>query len=393
LRPIAPKLLFIATKATLFYDKPMKIQRGITANKHRDAWVEVNIGNLEHNIMEIKEMLGNVKIMAIVKADAYGHGAVMCSHTLLACGVEELGVASIDEGIELRNNKITAPVLVLGAAPIWAFESALKNDLAISIFSEQHLEAAKLLYDKNGGCIKAHIKVDTGMNRIGINTDNAKEFIEKAQKAPYLKLEGIFTHFADCEDKKILDMQADKFSRLIESVDTKGLTIHCSNSGTSFLNKELRCDMLRLGIVLYGLTPFCMPHKELPDLKQVIGLKGRITNIHPVKKDEGVSYGHDFHSAQDTRIATIPIGYADGVARSLSGLIEGRLNNKAVKQVGKITMDQMMFDINDEKAEVGDIITLLGDGLSINDWAETLGTINYELTCRLKVRLPRIYTR
>lgn len=378
----------------------MGINRGTAGNKHRDAWVEINIQNLEHNICEIKKAVNDARIMAVVKADAYGHGVFMCAQTLLACGVEALGVASIDEGIELRENKIKAPILVLGAVPIWAFESALKNNITLSIFNEQHLEAAKQLYEKYGneqGRTRAHIKVDTGMNRIGIPIGKAKEFIERAKAAPYLKLEGIFTHFADCEDENILSSQIEKFKKLIESIDTKGLAIHCSNSGASLINSGLHFDMLRIGIILYGLTPFCTHNENLPDLKQVMGLKGRITNIHKIKKDEGVSYGHKYIAKKDVYIATIPIGYADGVARSLSGKIVGHLNGKEVRQIGAITMDQMMFEVEGEgengSTKTGDIITLLGDGLSIDSWARELQTINYELTCRLKVRLPRIYVR
>ncbi|GBF22804.1 alanine racemase [Candidatus Gastranaerophilus sp. (ex Termes propinquus)] len=371
----------------------MGIRRNSFANKHRDAWVEINIGNLEHNICEIQKFIKseNMKIMAVVKADAYGHGAVMCAQTLLASGVEALGVASIDEGLELRENKITAPILVLGAVPIWAFAAAQEHDIILSVFNEQHLEAAKQLFEKTKSQVRVHIKVDTGMNRIGIRTSEAQEFIQKVKAAPYLKLEGIFTHFADCENEEILNKQTRSFNELLKNVDREGLTIHCSSSGAALLGIE--SDMLRLGIVLWGLTPFCKEHEKMPNLKQVIALKGRITNICHIKKGEGVSYGHSYIAQKDTTVATIPIGYADGVSRNLSGKITGTLNGKTVEQIGRITMDQMMFEINDDKAQVGDIITLLDENLSINNWAKELGTINYELTCRLKVRLPRIYTR
>ncbi len=371
--------------------------RGRFSNKHRDAWVEINLGNLEHNVLELKKIIPeNVQIMAVVKADAYGHGALTCAPTLLACGITSFGVASIDEALELRQNKITTPILVLGAVPIWSFESALQNDISISIFSDEHLEVAKNLYEKTNKKIKAHIKIDTGMNRIGIVKQKAVDFIKKVQGAKYLDLEGIFTHFADVENKTLFKEQNRIFENIIKQIDTKNLIIHSANSPAA-LEKSKFYNMARLGIVLYGLTPYSN-NTPIPDLKQVIGLKGRITNIHAIEKNEGVSYGHKFVAKSPVKVATIPVGYADGVARALSGQIFGTVNGTMVRQIGQITMDQMMFDVtNVPDIKISDIITLLGeddkDFFSINEWAKILNTINYELTCRLKVRLPRIYTR
>lgn len=382
--------------------------RGTFVNKHRDAWIEVNLGYLEHNILQIKKAIFNgkdndkVKLLAVIKADAYGHGSIMCAPTLLACGIDFFGVASIDEALELRQNKISAPILVLGSVPIWSYETAIKNDITVSIFSDEHLEAAKLISERLGGKkLKAHIKIDTGMNRIGINPKNAIEFFNKTKRADYIDLKGIFTHFADVESDEITKKQIDNFKYVINSIDATGLIVHCSNSAASLFYDDLKFDMLRLGIILYGLSPLSYDNSskfKLPDLKQVIGLKGRITNIHTIEKGEGVSYGHIFIADKKTRIATIPIGYADGVSRLLSGKIKASLNGKIIKQIGRITMDQMMFDIGDIEAQNGDIITLLGDDeagnfFPIDSWANLLNTINYELTCRLKVRLPRIYVR
>ena len=382
--------------------------RGTFVNKHRDAWVEVNLGHLEHNILQIKKAIfgddknNDVKLLAVIKADAYGHGSIMCAPTLLACGIDVFGVASIDEALELRQNKFTAPILVLGSVPIWSYETAIKNDITVSIFSDEHLEAARLISERLGGKkLKAHIKIDTGMNRIGINPKSAIEFFNKAKSAPYLDLRGIFTHFADVESDEITKKQIENFKYVINSIDTTGLTVHCSNSAASLFYGDLKYNMLRLGIILYGLTPLGYKNPKnsmLPDLKQVIGLKGRITNIHTIEKEDGVSYGHIFVADKKTRVATIPIGYADGVSRSLSGKIKASLNGKIINQIGRITMDQMMFDIGDIEAQNGDVITLLGDDeagnfFSIDCWAQELDTINYELTCRLKVRLPRIYVR
>lgn len=382
--------------------------RTTSANKLRDAWVEINLGHLEYNMKAIKEGIKKQlkkddpmpKLLATIKADGYGHGSVMCAPTLAAMGIEAFGVASIDEGIELRKNKIDQPVLVLGAVPIWGLESAIQNNISVSIFNNEHLEAAKLLYERTGKKLKAHVKVDTGMNRIGISYKEAPEFIKYVKDAPYIDLKGVFAHFADVENKKITKKQIDNFKYVINNIDTKNLVIHCQNSGGAFLDPEIKCNMIRLGIILYGLSPLSAGKKpvlDIPKLKPVMGLKGRITNIHNIDKGEGVSYGHTFIADKPTRIATVPIGYADGVSRNLSNRIFASLNGNMIHQVGRITMDQMMFDIKDIDAKAGDVITLLGedgsDFYSIDEWAKLLNTINYELTCRLKVRLPRIYVR
>lgn len=384
------------------------INRTLPANKLRDAWVETNLGSLEYNINSIKEKIKETlpentdmpKLMAVIKADAYGHGSLMCAPILTACGVEAFGVASVDEGLELRQNKIEAPILVLGTVPIWAFESAVKNNITVSIFNKEHLEAAKILFDRTKMKLNVHIKVDTGMNRIGIPYKEAVSFIEETKNADYINLKGVFTHFADVENPKILNMQIENFKNVINSIDRTGLTIHSQNSLGAFINPGVKCDMIRLGIILYGLTPLTYGKDcgiNLPKLKPVMGLKGRITNIHTIQKGDGVSYGHTYIADKPIRVATIPIGYADGVSRNLSNRIFASINGKMIKQIGRITMDQMMFDIDDIDAKVGDIITLLGkdenDYYSIDEWAKILNTINYELTCRLKVRLPRIYIR
>ena len=381
----------------------MKNVRTSFTNKHRDSWVEINLGYLEENIINIKEQIKNVdkkNLMAVIKADGYGHGSLMCAPTLSACGINSFGVASIDEGKELRENKINCPVLVLGAVPVWAFEAALNYDIEVSIFNEEHIDAIKMLYERTNKKLKVQIKVDTGMNRIGINYKEAPDFINKIKNSGFADLKGIFTHFADAENPDILKMQKERFDYVLDNIDSANLKVHCQNSLGAFLIDDDRYNLIRLGIIIYGLTPLTSgikPVVKLPGLKQLISVKGRITNIHTIKKGEGVSYGYKFIANKDTKIATIPIGYADGVSRNLSNKIQGSIEGHLVNQIGRITMDQMMFDITGLDVETGDIITILGsDGnnfLSVDRWAEILDTINYELTCRLKVRLPRVYVR
>lgn len=373
----------------------MKNIRQSNVNTHKDAWVEINLESLAQNIIEIKKGIpAGKKMLGIVKADAYGHGSQMIAQTMLASGVDMFGVSSVDEGLDLRNVKIKAPILVVGAIPVWAVETAARNDIAFSIFNDEHLEACKDVYERTGIKPRVHVKLDTGMNRIGVRSEEGVKYIEKVRKADFLRFEGVFTHLAAAEEPKEAQKQIERWNSVVENIDKKGLLIHIQNTAATFAY-DIKSNMVRVGISLYGLYPDLPPkYNYKPKLKQIIGLKGRITNIHDVKSGEGVSYAHTFVADKQTRVATIPIGYADGVSRGLSNKIYGMINGKKIKQIGNITMDQMMFDLGDIDAQVGDVITLLDDiYLPLDSWAEILHTINYELTCRLKVRLPRVYVR
>lgn len=373
----------------------MKNVRQSNINIHKDAWVEINLEYLAQNIQAIKKTIpANKKMMAIVKADAYGHGAQMLAQTMLVSGVDWFGVSSIDEGLDLREVKIKAPVLVVGAVPVWAIETAVLNDISISIFNDDHIKACKEVFERTNIRPKVHIKIDTGMNRIGVRSENAVDFIKEVQNKDYINLEGIFTHLASAEDLDLTKEQVNIWNEILAQTDTQNLLLHIQNTAGTFAY-NIDSNMVRVGISLYGLYPdLPSNHINKPNLKQVLSLKGRITNIHELRAGESVSYGHTFTAYESTKIATIPIGYADGVSRQLSNKIEGIVNNEKIRQVGNITMDQMMFDLGDTNAKIGDVVTLLNeDDLSLDSWAKILKTINYELTCRLKVRLPRIYTR
>lgn len=378
----------------------MKNTRQTQVNIHRDAWVEINLDSLGHNVQEFKKNIAkDTKLLGIVKADAYGHGCVMVAPTMLASGIDMLGVASIDEGLDLRAEKIDCEILVVGAVPVWSFDIAAKNNISMSIFEDEHIDACYKVYERFGIKPKVHIKLDTGMNRIGLSPQKSIDFINKVQNSDFIDLKGIFTHLANAEK---LDRTMNQFSRwnqVIENVNTEGLLLHILNTAGSMIydSKSLHSNMVRIGISVYGLYPD-LPSalRFYPKLKPVMSLKGRITNIHTMPAHDGVSYGYTYIADSDTKVATVPIGYADGVPRILSNKIYGKLNGVKIKQIGNITMDQMMFDITGVDAKLGDIITLLDDtdkDLSLDNWANIAGTINYELPCRLKVRLPRVYTR
>ena len=374
----------------------MKNIRQSNISIHRDSWVEINLENLAYNIKEIRKSVPEgKKLLAVVKADAYGHGAVMLAPTILASGCDMLGVASIDEGIDLRNAKISCEILVLGAVPVWAVESAVNAGISIAIFSKEHLAACKQAFERTGVKPKVHVKIDTGMNRIGVQPADAVDFIREVQAADYLQIQGIFTHLYEAESVEETVKQVNIWNSIISQIDTTGLLLHIQNTAGTLCYDVPTSNMLRIGIGLYGLAPD-YPDKEFkkPDLKPLMSLKGRIVHIHETGAPAGVSYCHTFKTEKPIKVATIPVGYADGVSRLLSNRITAELNGKKIRQIGNITMDQMMFDITGVDASVGDVVTLIGDGaMTIDEWAKILGTINYELTCRLKVRLPRVYTR
>ncbi len=363
----------------------------------RDAWVEINISSIEHNFLTLKNYCKEgTDLFAIIKADAYGHGATMIAPQLTALGVKGFGVASVDEGIELRQTGCDIPILVLGSVPSWAFISAVQNDIELSVFTEEHIKSAVQAYEHCGKPVKVHAKIDTGMNRIGLFYKDAPEFINKLINLKEVELCGIFSHLACAEDREITKMQAERFNFVKNQFpNIKG---HLLNTSGIISYPDLQYNAMRAGIGIYGLIPDLPDDIDEPELKPAMSLKGRIAHLKMVEPDEGISYSYTYKTNQPAKIATVPIGYADGVARGLSNKIYGLINGKKVPQVGNITMDQMMFDVtNAGNVNIGDVITLIGqdenESISIDEWAKILNTIHYELTCRLKVRLPRVYTR
>src|SRR5574344_1682336 len=232
----------------------MKMARQSYVNIHRDAWVEINLENLAHNIKLIKSFVKpETKLLAIAKADAYGHGSVMTVPTMLASGVDMLGVASIDEGLDLRNANITCDILVIGAVPVWAFECAAENDISISIFSDEHIEACKQAFERTDKKVKAHIKLDTGMNRIGVCKNEAVDFIKKVQNCGFIDLKGIFSHLANGEIEEKTEKQFEIFDNIISQINKTDLTIPILNTVGIYSYPEHQFDMVRAGIGIYGL--------------------------------------------------------------------------------------------------------------------------------------------
>ncbi len=374
----------------------MKISRISNINAHRDSWVEVNIDNVSNNIKALKSCVpADMKFLAVVKADAYGHGAAMLAPTLLACGVDMFGVASIDEALNLRENGIDAEILVLGAVPFWALSTAVEHNITVTSFTQEHIEFCKKTYERTGIPVKTHIKLDTGMNRIGVSPKDAVDFIKQVQNSEYMDLRGIFSHLANAEfyDKTLKQLEI--WENIISQVNTDGLLLHILNTAGIISSNIYKCtsNMVRGGIGLYGLYPDLISQAQKIELHQAMAVKSRIIHIHEIEAGEGVSYGHTFVADKPTKIATVPLGYADGIPRSISNKFYGKLNGQKIKQVGNVAMDQMMFDITGIDAKTGDTITLLDESLPVDNWASAMNTIHYEILCHLKARLARVYTR
>lgn len=389
----------------------MKSRRNLPVQPRRDAWVEVNLDAIERNVRAIRKVIpAHVELMAIVKADAYGHGAAMVLPTMEASGISRVGVASMDEAIHLRQSGIKMPVLVIGVVPDWAVQYATDYDIQLTIFAPHHLESLRKAYAQDKIPFKVHIKVDTGMHRIGIGWEQALDFIRQCQSLDYVQVEGLFSHMADSHDPVLSQQQLARWAEVCSQVEPLPRYVHISNSGHALCPGAFAADaepgvpnnLARLGIALFGYGNH--PQQENITLHPAMSLKARIMHIQDVPPDTGISYGHAFKTRPGciSRIATVPLGYADGVPRILSGQIWGILAGQRVPQVGKITMDQMMFDVTDvPDALLGDAITLLGmederrpeQAIWLDDWAKKANTIEYELMCALRVRLPKTYTR
>lgn len=370
---------------------------------HQRAWVEINLSALASNIREIKGCLNpETQLMAIVKADAYGHGATTVAYTVLQHGASWLGVATIPEGIELRKAGIKAPILILGAtySPDQIKAIAHWNLQPTLCSTEQVLVFAQTLAQINI-TVPVHIKIDTGMSRLGISWENAPQFVQLVARSPYLQISSIYSHFAtaDSEDQTIMNLQHQRFKKAIDQIKSLGVKIpflHLANSAATLTDKNLHYDLVRVGLSMYGYHP--SPHLKTdnsPVLKPVLEVKARITQIKEISQGTGVSYGYNFIAPKNMRIAIVGIGYADGIPRNLSGKMQVILHNQLVRQLGSITMDQIMIDVTDiPDVKTGDIVTILGkEGnieISADTWAEILGTISWEILCGFKHRLPRI---
>jgi len=365
------------------------------------AWVEIDLAALTHNVKQLKNLLSpHTELMAVVKADAYGHGAVAVSQTVLQAGASWLGVATIPEGIELREAGIEAPILLLGATNTAAQVKAIAQwHLQPTICTaKQALIFSEVLVSLNQS-LSVHAKLDTGMSRLGTPWQDATEFVQLVNGLPNLKLVSIYSHLAtaDSPDTAAMREQQQRFKWAIEQIQTAGINprrLHLANSAAALTDPDLHYDLVRVGLATYGLYP--APHLQaIANLQPAMQVKARVTQVKTIAAGTGVSYGYQFIAGRQTQIAVVGIGYADGIPRNLSNKMQVLVRGKFVPQVGAVTMDQLMLDVTDiPDLEVGEVVTLLGkDGenqITADDWAETLGTISWEILCGFKHRLPRV---
>ena len=365
---------------------------------HRPTWAEVNLNNLEHNFKQVKSRLqSQIKVLVTVKADAYGHGLIPVSSKLTANGVDYLGVASIDEGIKLRKAHIKTPILVLGLI----FEKdipALFTFKLIPTVCDYGLAVAlsrKAVALNKPICL--HIKVDTGMGRIGVAHQDAFELVSKIHKLKSVVVEGIFTHFPFADSsRKFTVSQIKLFDKLVNNLRKSGIIIplvHAAN-GIGLLDyQDSHFTMVRPGLVIYGLYP----KKGLGiNLKPVLSLKTRVVFIKQVPAGYGISYGHAYKTKRLAYIATLPIGYGDGYPRNLSNLAPLLINGRRFRVSGRICMDQIMVDTGVFLPSIADEVVLIGkqgkQKITTEELADLAGTIPYEIVCGLGSRIPRIYT-
>ena len=374
----------------------------------RWAWVEVDLGAIRHNTLEAKRHLrGGCRLMAVVKADAYGHGAVQCARASLSMGAEYLGVATVDEGIELRKAGIDAPILVLAEPPITSVPLLLEHRIQPAAYTAEFILAYAETADQHNMRAPYHLALNSGMNRIGVRTDEVIEFLRQISFHRALDLKGTFTHFAtaDCAETLDFERQLSRFTGAIEAMRLAGVDpgiVHAANSAAIYRYPEAHFNMARLGIALYGCQP-CRETIGIAQLKPAMAVYARITNVSAVPMSEGVSYGLHYRSPGSVKICTIPLGYADGLRRGLSGGFSVILDGQYCPQVGNICMDQCMFEVNMRSSvarkrldpQIGDLVTIVGESgnavCTITEMAHSLGTIEHEVTIGFSSRLPRIY--
>lgn len=373
----------------------------------RWAWVEIDQGALRRNTRAFKNLLGYGKrLCCVVKADAYGHGAVQCAKIMHATGADMFAVATVSEGVQLREGGIKSPILVLNEPPIDACDTLLEYQIMPSVYSSEFA----LAYGERAvemGCVgKYHMAIETGMNRIGVHFTDVLEFRREIDFHRGIECDGVFTHFATADDPDGWDyrLQCTRFSEAVAAMKDAGFEcgiVHCSNTPASMLDHSMQFDMIRAGIGLYGLQP-CEKSASIMPLEPVMSVRARVTRIIHPAMGEGVGYGFTFRVPRArVQVCTIPIGYADGLSRTLSNKMDVLYRGQRIRQVGNICMDQCMVAIQQTparqmpEAEVGDLITIVGkDGdavITMDEMARLRGTINYEVACGFGMRLEKVY--
>lgn len=371
----------------------------------RSARVEVDLDAIAHNVSVIASRVAPARLMAVVKADAYGHGVVPVAETALAAGVDWLAVALVQEGIELRRAGIEVPILLLSEQPENQIGDIVSHGLAATAYSAAYIDALEREARRRDVIgQEVHLKIDTGMNRVGVHPSQAVERAGRiVARGPWLSLVGVYTHFASADDNDLsfAREQLRRFDLALGEIRRSGIdidTVHAANSAAAFVLPESHFDLVRMGIAMYGIAPSEDLSAQCAQLRPALAVKADVSFVKRVAAGEGVSYGSRYRPSADTTIVTVPIGYADGIARR-SGTVGGEvlIRGRRHRIVGVVTMDQLMVDVGDAEVTVGDEVVLIGsqgdEHITANEIASRLDTIGYEVVCGLSGRLPRRYSQ
>ena len=367
----------------------------------RPTFAEINLSNLRYNYLNIKNRVKKAKVMAVVKADAYGHGMLECVkalETISDNSPDYYGVALTEEGVELRKSKLTEkPILSFAPFNKEEFDDYKKHKIIPTVFTAGHLkELKKLKLQKE---FPVHVKVDTGMGRLGIKFTEAYEYILALSELDKIRIDGVYTHFATSDEKikSYANLQLNRFKKVLDKLREAKIDYgiaHAANSGAIIDMPDSHLDMVRPGISLYGYYP-SLETSEAVRLRPVMSIESEIDSVKNIEKDESVSYGRKFIAEKDTTIVSVPFGYADGFPRGLTNNSEAIINGSEFPQVGTVTMDRILFNAGDENLKTGDKVILIGNSKSAQitawDWAKVTGTIPYEILCGINKRVPRIY--
>ncbi|HDP67725.1 MAG TPA: alanine racemase [Candidatus Marinimicrobia bacterium] len=360
---------------------------------------EIHLDHLVHNLNQIRRKVSPADVMCVVKADAYGHGAIPVTKCLIKAGVANFAVARLSEALELKNAGIEENILIFGSLFPDEIEVALKNGIQVTVTDYVDIQTIREIAVRNSIHATVHLNIDTGMGRVGIPYDKARSAIIEMMNIDQLKLAGIYTHFAtsDEKDKTYSELQLQRFNGvldgLLEQLPYRPM-IHTANSGAILDLPEAKFDLVRAGISLYGHYPSLVTSESIP-LKQVMTFKTHVGLVRRLPAGSSVSYGRKYITRQETSIAVLPVGYADGIPRAMTNNADVLINGKLYPVVGIVTMDQVMVDVGDDPVKVGDEAVFWGDtkqgSLQATQVARRIGTIAYELCCAVTKRVPRVY--
>jgi alanine racemase len=368
----------------------------------RWAWAEIDLDAIEHNIATMRDLVAPSGVWAVVKADGYGHGSIRVANAALRAGAEGLGVALVQEGVELRRAGISAPILVLSEQPPEQLAAMLANDLSPTVYSTAAIEA---LVAAGADDVGVHLKIDSGMQRVGASPADAVGLVEQiVAHAPALRLHGVFTHLAMADEPTSTASreQLERFDRALDAIHAAGHTpsvVHAANSAGALAVADARRSFVRVGIATYGISPGPGVDHLTDDLRPALALKARVSYVKRVEAGTRVSYGWRHEFAEPTTVATLPLGYADGVARRMGTLpdrpgADVLVAGRRCPIVGVVTMDQFVVDVGDLPVAVGDEAVLIGrqgsEQITAEEWADRLGSIGYEVVCAISARIPRV---